>query len=75
MAIKRTDINKAGKLTHMVADDLFYGSNTKQVFSAKTGKWLGTIQQGQELNFEPQDEPEQQPEPEIKNPNQLDLFS
>lgn len=75
MAIKKADINKTGKLTHMIADDLFYGSSAKQVFSAKTGKWLGTIQQGQELNFEAEKEQEETTEQEIKNPNQLDLFA
>ena len=73
--MKARDINKTGKLTHLVADDLFNGSNTKQVFSAKTGKWVGTVQVGQELNFNEGEEPETIPEPEIKDPNQLSLFN
>lgn len=76
MAIKPGDINKNGHLTHMVAEDLFSETEdpnykgAKQVFNAKTGKWIGTLKPGdampQELNFDAPTEPE---EPEVKNPN------
>lgn len=69
--IKPGDINKNGHLTHLVAKDLFI-DDAKQVFHAKTGKWLGTIKPGEELNFEPA--PEEEAEPEKINPNQLSLF-
>jgi hypothetical protein len=72
--ITHYDINASGQLTHMIAADLFYGDSAKQVFSAKTGKWLGTIQRGKELNFAPEIEPEEATEPEIKNPAQLSFF-
>lgn len=70
--IKPGDINKNGHLTHLVAADLFI-NDAKQVFHAKTGKWLGTIKPGQELNFEPATEEETE-QPEKTNPNQLSLF-
>lgn len=70
--IKPGDINKNGHLTHLVAKDLFI-DDAKQVFHAKTGKWLGTITPGQELNFEPAPDEEEQ-QPEKSNPNQLSLF-
>ncbi len=69
--IRNNDINRKGYLQHMVAKDMFI-EQAKQVFNAKTGKWIGTITPGNELNFEPEIEQEQ--EPEIKNPNQLQLF-
>lgn len=73
--IKSTDINKNGHLTHMVAQDLFIDEG-KQVFSAKTGKWLGTIKPGQlimqEINFDQL--PEQTTGPETADPNQISLF-
>lgn len=68
--IKPGDINKNGHLTHLVAKDLFI-DDAKQVFHAKTGKWLGTIKPGQEL-IEPA--PEETAEPEKPNPDQLSLF-
>lgn len=72
--IKANDINKTGKLQHMVAEDMFI-DKAKQVFNAKTGKWIGTITPGNELNFEPEIEPEDPQEPETKNPDQLSLFN
>jgi hypothetical protein len=71
--MKVRDINKTGKFTHMVADDLFLGVATKQVFSAKTGKWLGTIDYAEQINFKEVEE-ELDPEPQVSNPNQLSLF-
>ena len=68
----KKDINKTGKLTHMVATDLFLGDEATQVFNAKSGKWIATIRKGQELNFEP--DPEELKEVETVNPNQLILF-
>lgn len=72
--LKASNINKNGHLTHLIAKDLFI-EDAKQVFHAKTGKWLGTLkpgQQAQELNF---DEPAAQIlEPEIINPKQISLF-
>jgi hypothetical protein len=58
------------KLTHLLADDLFT-DEIKQVFCAKTGKWVGTLQNKQ-YNLVP-DEIENQ-EPEKANPNQISLF-
>ena len=72
--IRSQNINGNGHLTHLIAEDLFI-ENAKQVFHAKTGKWLGTLkpgQQAQELNFD--ETPTQIPEPEIINPSQLNLF-
>lgn len=71
--IRTNDINKTGKLQHMVAKDMFI-DKAKQVFNAKTGKWIGTITPGNELNFEPENEPEETPEQETKNPMQISLF-
>lgn len=72
MEIKSNNINQFGKLSHLLADDLFYGSNVKQVFSAKSGKWIGTITRGVE-NLINEIEDEQALIP-IKNENQLILF-
>lgn len=71
--LNRSKINSTGHLTHMIAKDLF-AETKKQVFSAKTGKWLGTIDTAEELNFEPENEPEETLQQEIKNPNQISLF-
>lgn len=68
----RSKINSSGQLTHLIAKDMFC-NGAKQVFSAKTGKWLGTIDTAAELKFEPENEPEQQ-ESERHNPNQISLF-
>lgn len=70
--ISRNKINGKGKLQHMIAEDLF-ADDLKQVFSAKTGKYLGVIATGQEINFEEQVEALEQPK-EHTNPNQLNLF-
>lgn len=72
--IHAKDINRKGYLQHMVAKDMFI-EQAKQVFNAKTGKWIGTITPGDELNFEPEIEPEDPQEPETKNPDQLSLFN
>lgn len=68
------DVNSTGKLQHMIAPDMFY-CNSLQVFSAKTGNWIGTVSAGQEVNLFP--EIAQQPEPERinTNENQLTLFA
>jgi len=71
--LNRSKINSTGQLTHLIAADLFTDTK-KQVFSAKTGKWLGTIDTFGELNFEPENEPKETTEPETKNPNQTSLF-
>lgn len=73
MSLDISKINAAGKLTHMVAPDMFY-NGCKQVFSAKTGKWLGTVQAYHEINFTEVEEPERMQEPEKENINQLSLF-
>jgi hypothetical protein len=63
------DINKS-KLTHLLADDLFT-DDIKQVFCAKTGKWIGTLT-NRHYNLIPDEEPTQEPEkPDL---NQLSLF-
>ena len=65
-------INSTGKLQHMIADDLF-SDDLAQVFSAKTGKYLGVVKQGQEIDFQEQIEAlENHREPE--NKQQLSLF-
>lgn len=56
--LNRSKINSTGHLTHMIAKDLFTETK-KQVFSAKSGKWLGTIDTAGQLNFEPENEPEE----------------
>lgn len=71
-------------LTHLVADDLFSGSGdpkykgAKQIFDAKTGKWIKTLRTGEAipltLNFDTPPEPEEKKEPEFKDPNQGSLF-
>lgn len=45
--MKQQDINKKGKLEHLTAQDMFLGANTLQVFSAKSGKWIGTVNTSQ----------------------------
>ena len=72
--LNRSKINSTGQLTHMIAKDLFTDTK-KQVFSAKTGKWLGTIDTFGELDFEPEnDKDEQEPEIQVVNPAQTSLF-
>lgn len=71
--LNRSKINSTGQLTHMVAADLFTASK-KQVFSAKTGKWLGTIDTAGELYFEPEIEETISHVPEPVNKNQLAMF-
>lgn len=71
--INRSNANRTIQLTHMVAKDLFTDSK-KQVFSAKIGKWLGTIDTAEELNFEPKNDEVLTPVQEPINPNQLGLF-
>lgn len=72
-AMLKSKINSSGQLTHMVAADLFTASK-KQVFSAKSGKWLGTIDTYGELNFEPESGEIKEPELQQANPNQTSLF-
>jgi len=71
--LHRSKINSTGQLTHMIAADLFTDSK-KQVFSAKTGKWLGTIDTAGELNFEPEIEEQITHTPEPANRAQLAMF-
>lgn len=72
MALFKKEINSGNRLQHMIAEDLFADDLT-QVFSAKTGKYLGVIKQGQEIDFQEQVEALEQ-QRETKNPNQLNLF-
>lgn len=67
-------INPTGKLQHMISPDLFE-DNKKQVFNAKNGKWIGTIDNRGTL-FEKTEEETPLPieEPEPQDPNQLELF-
>lgn len=54
MSILNTKILQAKqshKLIYMVAADMFEPWNLIQVFSAKTGKYIGTIRKGNEINF------------------------
>lgn len=57
----------------MIAEDLFT-SKIKQVFSARTGKWLGAIDTSHEFNFD--DPADELPQEEVNpiNQNQLKLF-
>jgi hypothetical protein len=64
-------LNTNGKLTHMVAKDMF-SKSMKQVFCAKSGKWIATIRAWE-------DAPEVKQVPEVIeekqiNKNQLQLF-
>lgn len=45
--MKQQDINRRGKLEHLTAQDMFQGPGTLQVFSAKSGKWIGTVNTSQ----------------------------
>jgi hypothetical protein len=67
--LTRHNINN-GKLSHLLAEDLF-SDDLKQVFSAKSGKWLGTIREGQEIT---EQEEQEIKETEKENINQLKLF-
>lgn len=58
----------------MAAKDLFQPDDYTQIFSAKTGKYVGTITHGQELPFEEQIEELLQPPKEEPNKDQLSLF-
>lgn len=71
--LNRSKINSTGQFTHMIAKDLFTDTK-KQVFSAKTGKWLGTIDTSGELNFEPENDEVLTPVKEPINRNQLAMF-
>lgn len=67
-------VNPKGKLQHMISPDLFEGG-LKQVFNAKNGKWIGTIDNRGTLFEKPEEEsllPIEEPEPQ--DPNQLQLF-
>jgi len=67
-------INPSGKLQHMISPDLFT-SGVKQVFNAKTGKWIGKIDTRGTLFEKPEEEniiPIEEPIPQ--DPNQLQLF-
>ena len=71
--LNRSKINNTGHLTHLIAKDMF-ADTKKQVFSAKSGKWIGTIDTAGELNFEPEIEPQETTILEPVNPKQLNLF-
>jgi len=60
------------KLTFLTSPDLF-DEGRRQIFSAKSGEYLGTVDNGQEINFTAKDGAEK-PQPEPINPNQLKLF-
>lgn len=60
------------KLEHLKAEDLFCKTYT-QVFCAKTGKYIGIIDQTQMSLFDlPEEKPEEKPQED--DPNQLSLF-
>lgn len=46
MMFDSQDINSNGKLKHLVAPDMFW-NGYKQVFAAKTGKYLGILEENQ----------------------------
>jgi len=71
MELNPHNINKSGKLKHLIADDLFE-EDIKQVFNAKTGQYIGYIKDGQQVIAEQPEET--QPDQEKKNPDQLELF-
>lgn len=71
--LNKSKINSTGQLTHLIAKDMFIPTK-KQVFHAKTGKWLGTIDTAGQLNFEPENDEVLAQAPEPVNPNQLGLF-
>lgn len=59
------------KLEYLKAQDLFT-ETYKQVFCAKTGKYIGVIDESQLRLFEePEEKPEEKPQ---ADPNQLPLF-
>lgn len=67
---------KQNKLTILVAPSLFE-TGKKELFDAKSGKWIGCYGGVGELNFDAVDTPAY-PEPEkdvaIPNPKQINLF-
>jgi hypothetical protein len=67
--LTRHNINK-DKLSHLLAEDLFT-NDLKQVFSAKSGKWIGTIREGPQIT---EQEEQEIKEVEKENINQLKLF-
>lgn len=66
-------INSTGKLTHLVAQDIF-SDNLLQVFSAKTGDYLGTVMQGQEITLQEQEQAETEPQEQENHLLQIKLF-
>lgn len=72
MELNPHQINKDGKLKHLLADDLF-SEDIKQVFNAKTGKYIGYIKDGLQI-IEEEGHEIQPPEEPQKNPDQLSLF-
>lgn len=69
-----------GKLTHLIAPSIFE-DGTKEVFSAASGKWIGSIKRGAacqpDLFAVDTIEKQQEipaPEPIPVNPNQITLF-
>lgn len=67
------DLNKKGKLTHLLADDLF-ANDLKQVFSPKTGKQVGYIRDGLITILPDEDNPPDDPPETTTDPQQLYLF-
>lgn len=72
MPVNLTKINQKGKLTHMVARDLFLPS-VSQIFDAHSGKFVGMLIDGKEIIINDQGEPEIKPQP-INQSTQLNLF-
>lgn len=72
MPIDISKLNPRGKLTHLVAKDLFL-PGTDQIFNAHTGKFIGMVMNGQEIIINAQGEAEIKPNANI-DPNQLKLF-
>jgi hypothetical protein len=64
-------LNNNKKLEYLIAPDLF-ASDLKQVFSAKTGKYLGVVKEGQQISIQEQAEAIEQPDK--PNKAQLKLF-
>lgn len=65
-------INPDGKLKHLVAPDMF-DETKRQVFSALTGEYLGTVKEGEESLLTASTDKETAITPQ-NNPNQLNLF-
>lgn len=58
---------------YLLSKDLFEDDKI-QVFDAATGQYLGTVKEGEEINFGKDQEPEPEPQPEQNNNTQLSMF-